>query len=110
MKSFLSIFATVIAAILLVCMAFHYPQTSPALQPKVSINSYSSLVKNNEVLHCSKFKDLGVTIYYNGDMKNYDQIKIELHRFDKKDDEIVAFKKLEINLLGMNKIQRVIYL
>jgi hypothetical protein len=82
----------------LLCLLWSFTNTlhsQTGKAPRLFINHFSSEVSANTVINCRKINDLGVTIYISGEMKTYDAFKIELHRFGKKEDILMASRSFE---------------
>jgi hypothetical protein len=66
-------------------------QSDPG-KPQVFTDNYKTQVTEGMYINCLTIKDLCVLISFTTDMNNYDQVKLELHRFGD-DTDIVAADK-----------------
>jgi hypothetical protein len=61
-------------------------------KPQVFIDNYKTEVTEGMYINCLKIQDLTVIMPMADDMKNYDMMKLELHRFGTEEDIIAAYK------------------
>lgn len=66
-------------------------QTTPS-KPIIYSNNSKTVVADGSYINCLKINDLSCSFYLTNEMKSYDEVKLELHRFGEGIDILAATK------------------